>query len=302
MTLSILPFLKYDSRIELFLKNYDSQNWALPINMTHRMEPFFSIWLKELNPFRNITQRTEPFSTYDSQNWTFFSIELFEYDSNEWFFSICFEELNPFLIWPKELTFGKMSQIFEPFLNMTQRIDFFHTIQIIEPYFKIGSQNWIFWSYFKNWVFFFKKKKTQRIERIEPFLDITQRIELFFVEHMTQRTWTFFSQFDSKMIQILGPFSHDSKNWTFLFTWLKYLIFFWKFLIQRNGPFFFKTQSFSSIKNDSQNWFFWIRPTELIFLWIEPFNFLNMTQRIEPFNFLSMTQRFELFDQYDSKN
>ena len=139
MTLSILPFLKYDSRIELFLKNYDSQNWTLPINMTHRMEPFFSIWLKELNPFRNITQRTEPFSTYDSKNWTFFSIELFQYYSKDENFSICFEELNPFLIWPKELTFGKMSQIFEPFLNMTQRIDFFHTIQIIEPYF----ENWL---------------------------------------------------------------------------------------------------------------------------------------------------------------
>ena len=83
MTLSILPFLKYDSRIELFLKNYDSQNWTLPINMTHRMEPFFSIWLKELNPFRNITQRTEPFSTYDSKNWTFFSIELFQYYSKD---------------------------------------------------------------------------------------------------------------------------------------------------------------------------------------------------------------------------
>ena len=260
MTLSILPFLKYDSRIELFLKNYDSQNWTLPINMTHRMEPFFSIWLKELNPFRNITQRTEPFSTYDSKNWTFFSIELFQYYSKDKNFSICFEELNPFLIWPKELTFWKNeSNIWTLFEHDSKNW-----------FFSYDSNNWaLFWKlahrieFFEvilSIEFFFFKKKTQRIERIEPFLEITQRIELFFVENMTQRIELFFSIWLKEllqpfffMIQILGPFSHDSKNWTFLFTWLKYLNFFWKFLIQRNGPFFFKTQKFSSIKKKSQN-------------------------------------------------
>ena len=34
---------------------------------------------------------------------------------------------------------------------------------------------------------------------------------------------------------------------------------------------------------------------------IEPFNFLNMTQRIEPF-FQNITQKIEPFSKYDSKN
>ena len=62
MTLSILPFLKYDSRIELFMKNY----------MTHRIEPFLLIWLTEWNPSFQ----------FDSKNWTLFEILL--------------KELNPF--------------------------------------------------------------------------------------------------------------------------------------------------------------------------------------------------------------
>ena len=54
-----------------FFHKHDSKHLTF-FNMTHRMEPFFSIWLKELNSFQNITERTEPFSTYDSKNWTNF--------------------------------------------------------------------------------------------------------------------------------------------------------------------------------------------------------------------------------------
>ena len=139
--------------------------------------------------------------------------------------------------------------------------------------------------------FFFQKKKTQRIERIEPFLEITQRIELFFVENMTQRIELFFSIWLKEllqpfffMIQIHGPFTHDSKNWTFLFTWLKYLNFFWKFLIQRNGPFFFsglKVFHQSKIthridfffESDPQNWFFFCKLNRLIsWIWRKELN------------------------------
>ena len=302
-------FCKYDLRIELFLKNYDSRNWTLPINMTHRMEPFFSIWLKELNPFQNITQRTEPFSTYDSKNWTFFSIELFQYDSKDLIFSICFEDLNPFLIWPKELTFfGKMTQIFEPFFNMTQRIDFFHIIPIIEPYLKIGSQNWFFKSYSKN-RFFFQKKLIELKELNLSWLSL-KRLN-FFCWKYDSKNWTFFfSQFDSKNCSFF--FFHDSNTWTF-FTWLKELnflflrdsntwTFFWIYFSKKWTLFFSGLKVFSSKKN-SQNSFFFESDPQNWFLWIEPFNFLNMTQRIEPFNFLNMTQRFEpFFSKYHSKN
>ena len=165
---------------------------------------------------------------------------------------------------------------------------------------------------------FFFSKKTQRIERIEPFLEITQRIELFFVENMTQRIELFFSIWLKEllqpfffMIQILGPFSHDSKNWTFLFTWLKYLNFFENFWFKEMDLFFFsRLKVFHQSKKTHRIKF--LNPTHRIdfFLWIEPFNFLNMTQRFEPFfqnitqrfEFFDKTQRIELFDQYDSKN
>ena len=294
--------------LNFFWKIMTQQNWALPINMTHRMEPFFSIWLKELNPFRNITQRTEPFSTYDSQNWTFFSIELFEYDSNEWIFSICFEELNPFLIWPKKLTFGKMSQIFEPFLNMTQRIDFFHTIQIIEPYF----ENWLtelnflklFWE-----LSFFQKKKNSKNWKNWTLLGYHSKDWTFFCWTYDSKNLNFFSQFDSKncsnlsfswfkyldlfhMTQRIEPsYLRDSNTWIFFENfWFKEMdLFFSGLKVFHQSK---MTHRIDFFESDPQNWF----------LWIEPFNFLNMTQRIEPFNFLNMTQRFELFDQYDSKN
>ena len=55
--------------LNFFLKSYDSQNWTLPINTTHRMEPFFSIWLKELNiffqkNFFNMTQKMKIFNMF----------------------------------------------------------------------------------------------------------------------------------------------------------------------------------------------------------------------------------------------
>ena len=319
MTLSILPFLK------IWLKNW-TLFWK---TMTHRIEPFLLIWLTEWNPsfqfdsknwilFKNITQRTETFSTYDSKNWTFFINRTFSIWLKRIKFFNMFWRVEPFFGMTSRMDFfGKVSQIFEPFLNMTQRIDFF----------SYDSNNWAlflklahrieFFESFKYWVFFFEKKKTQRIERIEPFLDITQRIE-FFLLNIWLKELNFFSQFDSKncsffffMIQILGPFSHqriepsslrDSNTWTFL-----------KIFDSKKWTLFFRTQSFFINKKNSQNWIFESDPQNWYIFWIEPFNFLNMTQRIEPFNFLNMTQRFEpffqnitqrieLFDEYDSKN
>ena len=86
------------------------------------------------------------------------------------------------------------------------------------------------------------------------------------------------------MSLILGPF-HMTQRID--------LYFFEKILIQWNG--LFQDSKFFSSKKNSLNWFFWIRPTELNFLWIEPFNFLSMTQRIEPLNFLYDAKIWTLF-------
>ena len=144
---------------------------------------------------------------------------------------------------------------------------------------------------------FFLWKNTQNIERIEPFLDISQGIVLFCWKY-DSKNWTFF--FGSIwlkelfllffMIQILGPFSHDSKNWTFFFTWLKYLNLFEKFWFKEMDPFFSGLKVFSSRKN-SQNWIF-LNPTHRIEFFCELNRLIScMTQRFEPF-----------FSKYHSKN
>ena len=256
-----------------------------------------------------MTQRIEPYSKYYSKNWTLFNIWLeelnifFNRTFSIWlkgfnFFSICFEELNPFLIWPKELTFfGKMSQIFEPFFNMTQRIVFFILFQWLSLILKLAHRIDFLKVILRIDFYFIVEKKTHRIERIEPFLVITQRIE-FFCGKYDSKNWTFFSQFDS----IVPSFFHDSNTWTF-FTWLKELNFlflrdsntwtFFEYIFQRNGPFFFRTQSFF-IKKKHRFFFFESDPQNCFFLWIEPFNFLNMTQRFEAF-FQNITQRIGFF-------
>ena len=108
--------------------------------------------------------------------------------------------------------------------------------------------------------FFFKKKKPQRIERIEPFLDITQRIE-FFCWIYDSKNWTFFLNLTQRTVpsffswfKYLDLFHIKELNLLFYVTQI--LELFWKFLIQRNGPFFSGLKVFSSIKKNSQNWIF----------------------------------------------
>ena len=89
-------FLKYDSKELFFLLILLKEFWT----------SFFLIWLKELNPSLNMTQRIELFCENDSKNWTLFFLRR--------------RELNRFLF------------------DVTQRIDFFFTMTLrIEPFLKI---------------------------------------------------------------------------------------------------------------------------------------------------------------------
>ena len=44
-------FLVRHTELNLFFEN-DTQNWTIFLNMTPIIEPFFSVWLKELNIFQ----------------------------------------------------------------------------------------------------------------------------------------------------------------------------------------------------------------------------------------------------------
>ena len=194
MTLSILRFfLNMTQELNFFWKT-----------MTHRKEKFFSILLKELNPFQHMTRRIEHFfnRTFSIwlKGWIFYNM-IWRVQPTFFF------DLQIWLFWRNESNIWTLCE------HDSKNLTFFHLIHIIEPYFSIDSQNDFFEITFRIEFFFFWQN-SERIERIEPFLDITQKIELFF--------W----KYDSKNFfllnlteRIVPSFFHDSNTWTF-FTWL----------------------------------------------------------------------------------
>ena len=220
---------------EFFFHKHDSRHLTLLKNMTL----FEKLWLTELNPsyeydsqngtlLFNLTQRIEPFSKYYSKNWTLFNIWLEELN--------IFFQKNFFIMTQRMKIFNMFWRV-EPFFDMTWRIDFFgenesniwslfehdskklnffHLIQIIEPYFEKRLTELNFLKLLSELSFFLIWKNTQRIERIEPFLDITHKIELLFVENMTQRIepfflWTFCTWLKNTVLQY--SLEEDLKRW-----------------------------------------------------------------------------------------
>ena len=194
MTHRIEPLFKNHFSIWLKVLNSlnDSQSWIFFLNITQRIEPFFLICFKELNPFLNMIQRIEFLSDiYDSKSKNrtfFFSIRLNESNtffcmwfmfsndlknffwvqnfSNNWFFIWLKEwyltqrlEIYVFEIWFKELDFFFNTRRLEAFFSkiMTQRIKpFFCMTQRIEPFFVWRKElNLFFLFAAKNWAFSF---------------------------------------------------------------------------------------------------------------------------------------------------
>ena len=167
------------------------------IHKTQRTEPFFHKWLEDLN----------------------------------FLFQICLIEITFFFFWKKrcleELIFWKYQSNYTNFILMTQRIELFFFLKkkkLIEiELFSHDSKNWtLFWIWLKE----LKKFHDFLTQRIEPFLNMTRKSEIFL--------------------------ECDSQNWTFLLT-------------QRNEFLFSEWQRFC-----------WIRLKESNLC-------LNMSPRIEPF-------------------
>ena len=262
--------------------------------MTHRIELFLEVCLKELNSFWK----------YAPKNGTFFLIRL--------------KELNFFQIWLKDLNlsfwhdskfwtfffgehdsknwtfFVNMTRFFRK--NLTQRIETFSMTLELNFLSKNDSKYWFFKNMTHRIATFFFEIMTQRIKIFGVWLKelnllkiwltelnfffswlkelnsfllcITQRIELFF--WMTQRIEPFVIY--QKYLKELNLLLHDSKNWTFFFFEND----------SQNWTFFFEY--------DSQNWtLFSLNMTK------ELDSFLNMTQGIEPFNFRIWLKRIKLF-------
>ena len=127
-------FSQNDSKHWPFLK-YDSKNWFFFFEkMTHRIEPFFSIWLKELNLLQNMTQKIEPLFKLWLEESNIFSIELFQSDLKNW--TLFWFDLKNWLFLEDESNnwtlFEHDSQICFFWKNITQRIEPFFWISLAD--------------------------------------------------------------------------------------------------------------------------------------------------------------------------
>ena len=172
---------------------YDSQNWTtLFLNMTPRIDFFFSKKSQIWTHF-NMTQRKwTRFPKFDSKNWTLFTKGLKELDpqrlsdSNNKTFS-WLVELNFFCFWIEEIK-PSFSKLWFKLLDL-----FWTELTELNPL-KYDSQKT-----HRIWTLLFNMSQ----KKMTPFLIMTQRIFLF--TYWTQRT----------MILFFG--NNDPKNWAFFF-------------------------------------------------------------------------------------
>ena len=164
-------------------------------------------------------------------------------------------------------------------IRLTELIFLTRMTQRIEPFFSCDAKNWTFFLFAsKNWGF---------------FLNMTQRIEPFFLQ-FDSKNWTFlFLQYDSKnwtffnMTQrIERLFEYDTKNWISFWGWFKESNSFLN-TTRRMKRFFLNTTQ-------------WIEPS---LTWLEEFIFFQKKKRNDSknWNFLSMSQRIEFLSFFGRK-
>ena len=355
MTRRIEPFWMWLKELKFSTEN-DSKNG------------FFGMWLKELNRiFKNLTQRIEHSSLGDSKNWTssqrwlkelnpFLNMthrNFSELQLEDFSYEICLTKLKElnllFTNVSKNWTFFEeknMTHRTEPFFHVTHGIEpFFPTWVIeIEPFFLHDSKNWtlLFWIWLKELNFFF-----------EYWL---KELNFLFLEN-DAKNWTFFLGYDAKIDPSLLNFDTNQRIEPSFQKWLKEFNFLLELCLKELNFFFFwkkwlgemilqltpKSNFLEWLKFlkglnlfsiwlkelnflfDSKNWtfFFWLWLKILTSKWLEELRpFCNLTQRIEPslwiwlkkrtffsvclheLNLFSknFTPRIELCKNYDTKN
>ena len=188
-------------------------------------------------------------------------------------FSTCSEELNPFLIWPEELTFlEKWVKHLNPFWIWPKNwtlISWIWRKELNPLFLEYDAMNWTvkFLEYdAKNGTVCSNKTK-----RIGPFFQIwlqekifsTPRIELFFL-NTTHRIQPFFFEYDQR----IGLFflEYDAKNWNLFFEYDAKNRTFCSNMIPRNEPCF-------KIWLQEMNWI-WLTELNFLKIWLTELNFL----------------------------
>ena len=290
-------------RIKLFEKY--SKNW-LSEKISMKVKKLFDD-SKKLNSFLNMTYRTEPFfPTWLTEIEPFFSTWLWQiFDTKNRIFFHKYDPKNRFFFF---------ENMFKDFVSMIHRIELF-----FQYYFKNGTLERM------------TQKKVNLLihmtQGIEPFSNMTQRVDPFFffkisrkrIKHfscdLTQRTEFFFSiwlwelnLFFSIWVYSLNPililtlrielfqylkiFSIEFTDLHPFQSGLKELNWISKIWLKELNLFWNLTQWIEpSAQKDSKNWTQkdYLTPTTKLFLWLEELNVLfYFNQRIEPFSKISL--------------
>ena len=176
--------------------SYDTLNWTLLSNMTHKNWTLLFYMTQRIEPIFQMTQRIE----YDSKNW----MNLSNMTQKSFFFWTWFTELNLFSALLIEWNIWEYDSKNWTFFDLTQRI---------EPSVLHDPKNWTFFFFFENLCFL---KKSQ----IWTLFNMTQRIEPDF-QNLTKKKMNPLH----KRTQRIGPekicltpttkLFYDSRNWTF---------------------------------------------------------------------------------------
>ena len=206
------PF-QHDSQNWTFLFHVTYRNWTLLLNMTPRIEPVFSTWLKENVSFFELDSKNISFLTQcmtQRINWSFWEnmtrTSFLEHEAQNWTSLV----LN-------------MTHGIEPFFNLTLRMEPFSWIWLKELnlFSQSDSKNWIFFlkvtqrivSFFSVWLEELNPFFWICLNELNPFVDwlIELNPVFFFVsiwlkdltlsKNMTLKNWTFWL--------------YESKDWTF---------------------------------------------------------------------------------------
>ena len=255
-------FFNMTQRIELL--KYDSKNWTLLPNTTHRIKDYFF----------NLTQRIE----CDSKHW----ILVFQLDSKNWTFFFS-------MTWRLELSFRNMSHRIKPFWKKKER----WLEELIFRKISIKLKKHSLMIQRINWALFFRMTQRFCWIRLKEsnffFVNMTPRIDLFKKKNVLRivlkydsQNWTYFSalslewniwEYDSKELifycnktwhKELNLFLiwpkrlnfflwYDPKDWIFLM-WLKESNTFWMWVKELNLSSTWLKELNPQVQFDSKNW------------------------------------------------
>ena len=196
--------------------SHESKNWTLFWIWLKELKNFHDFLTQRIEPFLNMTRKSEFFLECDSQNWTFLLTQRNEFFFSEWQ-RFCWIRL-------------KESNLC---LNMSHRI---------EPVLEFHSMDWTLCTKGLKELDpkrLFEQQNLLMTWWIGPFFSIWLK-ELIFFSKISLNYWPFLTS----LTELNSFLEHDSQNWTFFFLriWLIEIEPFFSSWVKKNDSIFSMTQ------------------------------------------------------------